>query len=244
MRKTYSAVRETEDLVKKQNAQEDAESKRLDADNAALKDQQLLTEALRARIKALQTDLGANATMRADDALREKTEELQAKRKRYRSQRVQLMKALRTFINEQLAPLLAAEELGGPVVGDVAEIDVRDLASGFNAAGNLKRPVAKGMAGSDKRQRRIDDIYRPNRPSAKEAAAGNEIEEAGNEMMALTEALLKQLDAAAGDNSESYVTIDRESAASRFLIRSKIAQFHPKDAWRLRLIDFGRELDE
>jgi hypothetical protein len=28
------------------------------------------------------------------------------------------------------------------------------------------------------------------------------------------------------------------------LVRAKVAQFHPKDARRLRLIDFGRELDD
>ena len=41
----------------------------------------------------------------------------------------------------------------------------------------------------------------------------------------------------------SYIDLPRDSAASRFLVRSKVAQFHPRDARRLRLVDFGRSLD-
>lgn len=41
-----------------------------------------------------------------------------------------------------------------------------------------------------------------------------------------------------------YYPLERESAASRFLVRAKVAQFHPKDAKKLRLIDFGKELDD
>jgi hypothetical protein len=43
---------------------------------------------------------------------------------------------------------------------------------------------------------------------------------------------------------KAYYDLEKESAASRFLVRAKIAQFHPKDAKKMRLIDFGRELDD
>ena len=57
--------------------------------------------------------------------------------------------------------------------------------------------------------------------------------------------LLEQLlDAAMEAGSGVYVHIQRESAASRFLVRAKVAQLHPKDAKRIRLVDFGRELDD
>ena len=58
----------------------------------------------------------------------------------------------------------------------------------------------------------------------------------------LTEDLLN---AAAGDqDSDPYIRVRRESAAVRFLVRAKVAQFHPDDARKLLLIDFGKELDE
>jgi hypothetical protein len=41
-----------------------------------------------------------------------------------------------------------------------------------------------------------------------------------------------------------YVDLQRDSAAARFLVRAKVAQFHPRDAGRIRLIDFGRQLDD
>ncbi|CEJ86212.1 hypothetical protein VHEMI04041 [[Torrubiella] hemipterigena] len=242
MRKTYSAVRETESLIKGEEEQRDAESKRLEADRAALKDQTLLTEALRERIESLRNDLAANADVREDQVLREKMQELRSKTDFYKNEHVRLRRALRQFVYEHLASLLAAEEVGGPVVGDVLEVDPRDLAAGLSAQGNLKRS-AKGMSGSDKRQRRIDDIYRPDRLGRKEQSAQDDIEEAGKELLSLVQEMFERLVEAQGDNSESYITVDRESAATRFLIRSKVAQFHPKDAWRMRIIDFGRELD-
>lgn len=242
MRKTYSAVKETESLIKSQEEQRDAESKRLEADRAALKDQTLLTEALRERIESLRNDLAANVDVQEDQVLREKMQELRAKAEYYKDEHVRLRRALRQFVYEHLAGLLAAEEAGGPVVGDVLEVEPRDLVAGFSAQGNLKRS-ARGTYGSDKRQRRIDDIYRPDRLGHKEQAAQDDIEGAGKDLLALVQDMLERLVEARGDNSESYITVDRESAAARFLIRSKVAQFHPKDAWRMRIIDFGRELD-
>jgi hypothetical protein len=63
-------------------------------------------------------------------------------------------------------------------------------------------------------------------------------------MRELTEQLMNKLVEAGGDTSAAYVELPRETAAARFLVRSKVAMFHPKDARRLRLVDFGRDLED
>ena len=66
---------------------------------------------------------------------------------------------------------------------------------------------------------------------------GTERKAAGAGMRRLTEELLNAL--ADEENPESYITISKESAAVRFLVRAKVAQFHPNDARKLRLMDFA-----
>jgi len=63
-------------------------------------------------------------------------------------------------------------------------------------------------------------------------------------MRHLTELLLNGLVQAQGSGPGSYVKLSRESAAARFLVRSKVAQFHPTDATRIRLVDFGGDIDD
>lgn len=243
MRKTHSAIVESGTAVSNQTAAKDSENRQLEADLAILKDQNLLTDALTARIETLKKDLNSNADLAQEDAAREKLAELREKQRVYDKENIRLFKALRGFINNELAALLAAEELGGPVVGDLMDIDAEDLAGGFTAQGKLKR-AGKGDGGRDKRQRRIDEIWGNPDDDGRRQRPADEVEASAAEMRGLTEDLLNKLKQAEGDNSASYVTIDRESAAARFLIRSKVAQFHPKDATRIRLIDFGRELEE
>ena len=156
-----------------------------------------------------------------------------------------LMKQLDWFIGEHLGPMLAAEELGGPVVGGLMDIDPDDLSAGFSAHGKLKK--APSQPDHDKRQRRLDDIWGPqdqqDQPN-KRKRERDEASAASAEMRDLTEQLMNKLMEAGGDTSAAYLEIPRESAAARFLVRSKVAVFHPKDARRLRLVDFGRDLED
>jgi hypothetical protein len=93
------------------------------------------------------------------------------------------------------------------------------------------------------RQRRIDQIW-----GGKSAVGDDEdeppteAEAADAELRQLMENLFATLTGPGG--GKAYYQLERDSAASRFLVRAKIAQFHPKDAKRLRLVDFGRELDD
>lgn len=244
MRKTHNTITESNILFETQISQKDAQSRQLEADKATLRDQKLLTEALTARIESLEKELASDADLRQEDTAQEKLEELGSKTQGYASETKGLLRFLRGFIKNDLAPMLAAEELGGPVVGELMDIDSEDLAGGFNAQGKLKK-ATKGALDQDKRQRRIDEIWgAATGGQRQEQGAEDEISAAGQEMRTLIENLLNRLATARGDNSESYVTLERESAAARFLIRSKVAQFHPKDSSRIRLVDFGRELEE
>lgn len=150
--------------------------------------------------------------------------------------------AMNDFINDYLGAMIAAEELGGPVVGDMLDVEDDVLAAGFTQKGrakSTKKPVSEKS-----RQRRIDQIWgaRPADEEEADAEPPTEAEKADEEMRKLIENLFATLIGPGG--GKAYFQLERDSAASRFLVRAKVAQFHPKDARRLRLIDFGRELDD
>jgi hypothetical protein len=244
LRKTHQVVEETQDsLVSYEDSVEKAK-KRLQAEQLNLRDHQALSQSLQNRIQSLTDGLDSRMDMGPDDVARERIAELKQQKKTYDKDTPNLLKALRKFINNQLASMLAAEDLGGPVVGDMMNIDDDNLAAGFSTQGRFKK--VKENQDQGKRQRRIDEIWgqsqeprvHSNDEDRNEAAA------AGADMRDLTEELLNSLIDSDGDNSAAYVQLHKETAAARFLVRSKVAQFHPKDPTRLRLIDFGRDLDE
>lgn len=165
------------------------------------------------------------------------------KQSHYDQQTAKLVTDFNEFIDEHLAAMLAAEELGGPIVGAMVDVDQSVLDAGFSSQGKARK--AKGAMNEDKRQQRIDEIWGP-RPAGdgKPKEPWNEQRAAGAEMRQLTEQLLNSLVETEGGGPGAYVELERESAAARFLVRAKVAQFHPKDARKLRLLDFGGELDD
>ena len=242
LRKTHQTVVESRAYLASQAPETERLRKRLEADRVSLRDQQLLTTALDARIQSLRQAADSGAAARPKDGAAAKAEELGAKSRSYDAETTKLMKSLLGFMDDRLAPMLAAEELGGPVVGDLMDIGPDDLGRGFNSQGRLR--AAKRGARDDGRQRRIDDIWGRRGDGHGADDDDGEAAAAGREMRELTEELLNALAEAKGDNSASYVQLAKESAAARFLVRSQVAQFHPKDATRLRLVDFGRELED
>ncbi|EKJ69102.1 hypothetical protein NXS19_001300 [Fusarium pseudograminearum] len=240
LRRTHQTIQESNTYLDSQRSTHEQLSRQLEADEARLKDQNLLGDALTARIQSLRDEVDASTNVTPKEGAKERLQELRTKKKNFDRGTTKLMKVLLRFIANHLAPMLAAEELGGPVVGDLMDVDGEALAAGFNAQGKLKKPKETADK-DDKRQRRIDEIW--GQAPAEGAGRQNEVTAAAAEMRQLTEELLNTLSEAQGDNSASYVQLSRESAAARFLVRSKIAQFHPKDATRLRLVDFGRDLE-
>jgi len=226
--------------------------KQLDTSRAALADQKALSTALAERVATLRADADGEMEQDPDELAQRRVDDLAERKKRYDHERHRLLKLLRDFVDGRLAPLLAAEQLGGPVVGDAMEVEGENLAAGFNAQGRPKK--AKGStADEDRRQRRLDEIWGAVRDDREGASGGrgggkekewDEVAAAGKEMKELVMLLLNQLIKAKGDKAASYIEVTRESAAARFLVRSKVAQLHPRDATRLRLVDFGHEIDD
>lgn len=249
--------------------------KQLAEDKARLEDQRALHIALEARIVALRSSLESRSSMTAVEQRQEALDALRAKKRDYDRDTAALLKALKAFIHDRLGPMLAAEELGGPIVSGMMDIEDSDLAAGFRSKGVKRKRLYNRKSGKfskptkDQRQRRIDEMWIPragaegiedegDKDEGGEDEGGeddgeNEDENSGSwdeakaaaaELQELTEELLNATASAEGDGSAAYVTIARESAAARFLVRSKVAHFHPRDATRLRLHDFGRELDD
>lgn len=252
LRKTHQTTSQSKVYADSQAASLKNARQQLEREKANLDDQKALQTALEGRIVKLRNGLESAQQRTPEEVAQERLDELKQKRKHYRVETSKLLKALNGFIDEHLGAMLAAEDLGGPVVGDMMDVDTDDLGAGFNAQGKPKKATAKSVD-ADMRQRRIDEIWGPadSRQQQQQQAHGrnrnhdtDEAAAAGAEMRELTELLLNSLADAAGDSSSAYVKIPRETAAARFLVRSKVAQFHPKDATRLRLVDFGRELED
>jgi hypothetical protein len=214
----------------------------LDKEQADLKDAKLIQAGLETRISLLQREIQERTQKTPGQVAKKMTRKIGVKQAYYEAQTTKLIKAFNDFINEYLGPMLAAEELGGPIVGGMMDVDESALEAGFSAQGKAKK--SKRRMSEDKRQQRIDEIW-GNRPSddGRSGEPWNEQRAAGAEMRELAEQLLNSL-VEAGGGPGAYVDLERESAAARFLVRAKAAQFHPKDARRLRLIDFGGELED
>ncbi|EDN07200.1 hypothetical protein I7I51_03535 [Histoplasma capsulatum] len=216
---------------------------RLKAEQAAARDAQLINTRLDERIKTLQSTRPEEREKRPAQLAKELMQQQRKRKGELKNKTAALKKALKAFIDDYLAAMLAAEDLGGPVVGDQLEVSDAALVAGYTTHGKEKR--TKGAVGvdveRDSRQQRIDElVYRRSSGGGdgdgQRAGIGNKREAAGAEMHDLITSLLD----AAG--TSSYIELERDTAASRFLVKAKIAQFHPRDAHRLRLIDFGRKL--
>ncbi|KAF4175413.1 hypothetical protein CNMCM8694_007158 [Aspergillus lentulus] len=217
-----------------------ADRQRLKAEEANLRDAQLIKDGLEKRIERLKAEKSRQVqrtpAQLAHDLVKEQQEDIE----RLDTTTEELKTSLYKFVEDTLAPMLAAENLGGPTVGDAMEISDATLKAGYTSHGKPKKPKTPAVGATDSGQQRIDELVR--RQTAQE---GNEQatpmttpmykrEAAAVEMRALLTALL--------DADYSYIDLPHESAASRFLVRAKVAQFHPRDARKLRLIDFGRSL--
>jgi hypothetical protein len=245
MRRAQQTIAETKEYTDSQADSLGQLERRIEAERVNLREQQALQLALESRIQSLRDGLESREEKTEDQIAKEHMAKLKQQKDHWDKQTSSLMKQLDWFIGEHLGPMLAAEELGGPVVGGLMDIDPDDLSAGFSAHGKLKK--APSQPDHDKRQRRLDDIWGPqdqqDQPN-KRKRERDEASAASAEMRDLTEQLMNKLMEAGGDTSAAYLEIPRESAAARFLVRSKVAVFHPKDARRLRLVDFGRDLED
>ncbi|KAE8449359.1 hypothetical protein EG329_008260 [Mollisiaceae sp. DMI_Dod_QoI] len=241
LRTTEKTISETRETIARTEVDLKETTDRLEKERADLSDAKLIQTELEARISSLRGDINERTQKSPSQIAKDIIQEAKNKQAYYDTRTEKLFKAFDSFIDNHLAAMLAVEELGGPIVGDVLDINEEMLEGGFSAQGKLKRVKPS----EDKRQRRIDQIWGP-RPAENEDAEEpwDEKRAAATEMRDLTEQLLNSLMEADGNGPGAYIELKRESAAARFLVRSKVAQFHPNDARKLRLIDFGGEIDD
>lgn len=204
---------------------------RLRVEGSTLHDSRLIATGLRERIERIRKTNVRKQEQTPSQVAREMISQQKKKNKELDRSSADLKVALDKFIDETLAPMLAAEDLGGPAVGDALDVSDATLQAGYTAHGKPKKP--KHTTDGDGNQQRIDRFVQR---SGDDSTSTNKRETTATEVHDLLNALL--------DAGTSYVNLQRDSAASRFLVKAKVAQFHPRDARRLRLIDFGRSLSD
>jgi hypothetical protein len=234
---TLLATRTVQQIVSdtKQNittimSQLETAKRQIASEESRLSDANLLASSLEARIARLDTAQSEKASQSSSEKAKDLIRIKQKRKQTFQREAEEVRGTLNDFIDGHLAAVLAAEELGGPIVGELTDVDEDMLTAGFSTQGKPKVSKASSSSASDdKRQRRIDEIWGTSQESRSEKDA------AAEELRELLEGLI---------TSGGYVDLERDSAAARFLVRAKVAQFHPKDARKLRLVDFARELDE
>ncbi|KAH7394174.1 hypothetical protein DE146DRAFT_790486 [Phaeosphaeria sp. MPI-PUGE-AT-0046c] len=232
-------VHGTKEAIASTQAQFTRAEAALRRESAQLDDAKLLASAMESRIQRLRAQHEDRSQKTPAQLARDLVAAKRAEKDACDAEMDRLGTAMNDFINDYLSGMIAAEELGGPVVGDMLDVEDDVLAAGFTKKGrakSVKKPVSEKS-----RQRRIDQIWGA-RTADEEEEPPTEAEAADGEMRKLIENLFATLIGPGG--GKAYFQLERDSAASRFLVRAKVAQFHPKDARRLRLIDFGRELDD
>jgi len=241
LRNTDWIANGSEEAIAKKRAQLKATQQRLDQQQGDLNDAKLMQAEMEGRISTLEEQINQRTQQSPSQIAKEMIRATKKRKQYYDTETGKLVKAFNVFVDDHLAAMLAIEELGGPIVGEIPEVDEDMLEGGFSTQGKPK----KARPSEDKRQRRIDQIWGP-RPVEDDDTKEpwDEKRAAAAEMRDLTEELLNSLVDAEGHGPGAYVDLQRESAAARFLVRSKVAQFHPRDARKLRLIDFGGEIDD
>ena len=231
---TKLSIQETQEEITKANA-------RLRQEGQDLRNAQELTGALEKRIEKLRADHEELTQQTPEERVQAAVQREKQKARHYTIEMRKQMKAFNSFVDQHLSGMIAAEDLGGPVVGDLIDVDPEILKAGFTAQGKPKKAKKDSATAEAERKWRNNELW-GSEDLDPDHKSRDEREAAGADFRSLTEDLLN---AAAGDeDSGPYIDIRRESAAVRFLVRSKIARFHPDDARKLRLMDFGKDLDD
>ncbi|KAL2003689.1 hypothetical protein VTN02DRAFT_2720 [Thermoascus thermophilus] len=238
------ALRETSRLLDESKASVSTIAEKLSADRQRLKveegnlrDARMITAGLEERIERLRNERSEKEEKAPSQLANELIREQRSKNEELDRAAAGLKDALDSFIDEHLASMLAAEDLGGPTVGDVLKVSDATLEAGYTLHGKPKKPKPT-QTDRDPTQQRIDVLVQrqAGQGDDRNAVLTNKREAAAAEMHTLLDRLLEA--------GSSYIDLSRDSAASRFLVKAKIAQFHPRDARRLRLIDFGRTIGD
>jgi len=242
LRNTDKVIRENAECKTILESGLEAITNRREKEKADLLDAKLIREAMEARIASLKETIEAQSQRTPAQIARELIREVKRKKGHYDKETNVLLTSFKEFINTHLAVMLAAEQLGGPVAGQNPSIDGATLEGGFSTQGKARKAPAK--SDEDTRQRRLDQVWGIQFQQEADRGDWDEKDAAAADMMNLTEQLLNNLVEAEGKGPGTYVQLEQDSAAARFLVRAKVAQFHPTNGMKIRLFDFGGELDD
>ncbi|KAK6536803.1 hypothetical protein TWF281_001014 [Arthrobotrys megalospora] len=147
-----------------------------------------------------------------------------------------LGKELQKFVKAKLGAMIAVEEAGGPVAGSKLNlVELRNYLDIEETDGTGRK--TKAAKARERGQKRLDEIWGSR---DEEGALISPEAKAGEEFLELIEGLVNKM---LNDDPHAYTRLTRESAASRYLVRSFVASLHPKDAMRIRLLDFAGKID-
>ncbi|KAI2091895.1 hypothetical protein LOZ36_000759 [Ophidiomyces ophidiicola] len=240
LRQTFRLVQELKSSISAAAQDLVNNRERLKTEEANLRDARMITEELQKRLENLQRqqEQESGRQKKPQQIAKELIANEEERKAKLEQSTAELKDSLKRFIDDRLSPMLAAEDLGGPVVGDQIDISDSTLEVGYTAHGKERKPKKNAETSLDSRQQRIDTLVR-SRMSGVEghgSADSSKRQAAATKMHTLID---KLLDVA---GSSSYVELQEDSAASRFLLKAKIAQFHPRDSRKIRLINVARDI--
>ncbi|KAK6503334.1 hypothetical protein TWF481_008357 [Arthrobotrys musiformis] len=168
---------------------------------------------------------------------RRQIEEYEKEAKEMTRVSARLTKELQKFVKERLGAAVAVEEAGGSVIGSILNVvELKNYLDIESEEGKTGRKT-KALKAKERGQKRLEEIWGG---QDEEGAAVGRDEKAGEELLELIEKLVNTM---LDDDPHAYTKLTRESAASRYLVRSFVATLHPKDALRIRLLDFGGKIE-
>lgn len=221
IRSTSQTASETRSTITSVQADADSARRQLASENARLHAYELLATALEERLDNLKTLSKTRATQTPVEVLQSQISDQGVQQQHYVQEGDLILRKLTTFINDNLAPMIAAEDLGGPPIGDLIEVSDEALGAGFTAKGKTKQSKSSGAENFDA----LAELGQQRR------------EAASKEIRKLIRRLLRTFD----DDTAAYIKLERESASSRYLVQASIAELHPHDALQMRLLEFTED---
>lgn len=241
MRTSLNHVDQYKDALKGSQANLVNIQHQLSQEQAELERTKLETKTLENQIEKRRLVHGSHFHTQVANNAKAMIHEQQQRKIQYAQEVRKLVKAFRNFVDEHLAMRLAAEDLKGPAVGDDIEINEAILRTGFTNMGKVKKPMAKNARNEAKREIRNHVIWGSDSENDENDKPKSERDLASANFRSLTENLLNA--AANEEDHIPYISLSRESAGVRFLVRAKIARFDPEDARKLCLLEFDKLYD-
>ena len=228
-----------------------------------MRETEVLAGALQRRIAAIEESLGYGASSGSQDGSDQESQtaagilsDLEAKSVAYTQAQRRILRELSKFVKTYIAPMVAVESLGGPVVGEEIPLDaagqtvdvVRNLQLG--KLGRVTKAQKKGLQ-KEKGQQTIHSMFQGRKRGLEDEGVEDEDESDGDsrapadnaaeEIKALLEELMN---ATMSPNNQYILLPEGDSAAARFLVRANVALFHSRDARKIRLLDFGKSIED